>query len=107
MNSNDIANKINQYRNILNKVISVKNNMSLSIQCLDNITELQDKCYKKDDECASGSYLNTLREKESKVLSNIENNVIPNINRKLNSLSNQYKDLKIKEQLESEVNING
>ena len=45
-------------------------------------------------------------QKESKVLSNIENNVIPNINRKLNNLSNQYKDLKIKEQLESEVNIN-
>ena len=102
MNSNDVANKINQYRNTLNKVVSVKNNISSSINSLNSIRDIQNRCYKKDDECVTGNYLNDLLEKEKDVLSTIENNIIPNINRMIHNLSNQYKDLKIKEQLESE-----
>lgn len=102
MNSNDVANKINQYRNALNKVVSVKNNISSSINNLNNIVDVQNRCYKKDDGCVTGTYLTDLLEKEKDVLSNIENNIIPNINRMIHNLTNQYKDLKIKEQLESE-----
>ena len=103
MNSNDISTKITQYKNCYNKVVATKNEINNSIQALSNIIDIQNRAYRIDDNCATGGYLEDLISKQEDIISNIDNNILPNINRVLKNLSNQYIDAKQKEALENEV----
>lgn len=107
MNSTDISEKINQYKRCLNKVNLTKNNLISSINILKNVIESQNKLYKIDDNPVNYNYLNNLLEKENSILSNINENIIPNINRTISNLNKQYIDTKQKEALESVVGLNG
>lgn len=103
MNSNELSNKITQYKNSLNKIITTKNNLNSSIQILNSIINTQSRCYTIDDNNATGNYLINLLEKQKKILSNIDNNIIPAINKTIKNTQNQYIDAKQKEMLESEA----
>ncbi|MBR6948692.1 MAG: hypothetical protein IKH54_00725 [Bacilli bacterium] len=107
MNSSSIASKINQYNSSLNKVGVVRNNLVSAIEVLSNIIDTQNSCYKLDDGSASGSYLNDLLEKEKGILSNIDSNVVPAINRAIENLRYQYQAALQREAAEREASLNG
>lgn len=101
MNVNSLKYERNQYIQARNSAQKVANQLSVAIQKIEEVIELQKTSYKIEDQNNANNFLTELKNTESSIYNNIVNTVIPNANYKINSLKNKIEDAMAEEAMQS------
>lgn len=101
MNVNSLKYERNQYIQARNSAQKVANQLSVAIQKIEEVIELQKTSYKIEDQNNANNFLTELKNTESSIYNNIVNTVIPNANYKINSLRNKIEDAMAEEAMQS------
>ena len=102
MNVNSLKYERNQYIQARNSAQKVANQLSVAIQKIEEVIELQKTSYKIEDQNNANYFLTELKNTESSIYNNIVNTVIPNANYKINSLKNKIEDAMIEESIQGQ-----
>ena len=102
MNVNSLKYERNQYIQARNSAQKVANQLSVAIQKIEEVIELQKTSYKIEDQNNANNCLTELKNTESSIYNNIVNTVIPNANYKINSLKNKIEDAMIEESIQGQ-----
>ncbi len=102
MNVNSLKYERNQYIQARNSAQKVANQLSVAIQKIEEVIELQKTSYKIEDQNNANNFLTELKNTESSIYNNIVNTVIPNANYKINSLKNKIEDAMIEESIQGQ-----
>lgn len=102
MNVNSLKYERNQYIQARNSAQKVANQLSVAIQKIEEVIELQKTSYKIEDQNNANNFLTELKNTESSIYNNIVNTVIPNANYKINSLRNKIEDAMIEESIQGQ-----
>ena len=101
MNVNSLKYERNQYIQARNSAQKVADQLSVAIQKIEEVIELQKTSYKIEDQNNANNFLTELKNTESSIYNNIVNTVIPNANYKINSLRNKIEDAMAEEAMQS------
>lgn len=101
MNVNSLKYERNQYIQARNSAQKVANQLSVAIQKIEEVIELQKTSYKIEDQNNANNFLTELKNTESSIYNNIVNTVIPNADYKINSLKNKIEDAMAEEAMQS------
>lgn len=101
MNVNSLKYERNQYIQARNSAQKVADQLSVAIQKIEEVIELQKTSYKIEDQNNANNFLTELKNTESSIYNNIVNTVIPNANYKINSLKNKIEDAMAEEAMQS------
>lgn len=102
MNVNSLKYERNQYIQARNGAQKVANQLSVAIQKIEEVIELEKTSYKIEDQNNANNFLTELKNTESSIYNNIVNTVIPNANYKINSLKNKIEDAMIEESIQEQ-----
>lgn len=102
MNVNSLKYERNQYIQARNSAQKVADQLSVAIQKIEEVIELQNTTYKIEDQNNANNFLTELKNTESSIYNNIVNTVIPNANYKINSLKNKIEDAMIEESIQGQ-----
>lgn len=102
MNVNSLKYERNQYIQTRNSAQKVADQLSVAIQKIEEVIELQKTSYKIEDQNNANNFLTELKNTESSIYNNIVNTVIPNANYKINSLKNKIEDAMIEESIQGQ-----
>lgn len=102
MNVNSLKYERNQYIQARNSAQKVANQLSVAIQKIEEVIELQKTSYKIEDQNNANNFLTELKNTESSIYNNIVNTVIPNANYKINSLKNKIEDAMLEESIQEQ-----
>lgn len=102
MNVNSLKYERNQYIQARNSAQKVADQLSVAIQKIEGVIELQKTSYKIEDQNNANNFLTELKNTESSIYNNIVNTVIPNANYKINSLKNKIEDAMIEESIQEQ-----
>ncbi len=102
MNVNSLKYERNQYIQARNSAQKVADQLSVAIQKIEEVIELQKTSYKIEDQNNANNFLTELKNTESSIYNNIVNTVIPNANYKINSLKNKIEDAMIEESIQGQ-----
>lgn len=102
MNVNSLKYERNQYIQARNSAQKVAEQLSVAIQKIEEVIELQKTSYKIEDQNNANNFLTELKNTESSIYNNIVNTVIPNANYKINSLKNKIEDAMIEESIQGQ-----
>lgn len=102
MNVNSLKYERNQYIQARNSAQKVAEQLSVAIQKIEEVIELQKTSYKIEDQNNANNFLAELKNTESSIYNNIVNTVIPNANYKINSLKNKIEDAMIEESIQGQ-----
>lgn len=102
MNVNSLKYEGNQYIQARNSAQKVAEQLSVAIQKIEEVIELQKTSYKIEDQNNANNFLTELKNTESSIYNNIVNTVIPNANYKINSLKNKIEDAMIEESIQGQ-----
>ena len=102
MNANSLKYERNQYIQARNSAQKVADQLSVAIQKIEEVIELQKTSYKIEDQNNANNFLTELKNTESSIYNNIVNTVIPNANYKINSLKNKIEDAMIEESIQGQ-----
>ena len=102
MNINSLKYERNQYIQARNSAQKVADQLSVAIQKIEEVIELQNTSYKIEDQNNANNFLTELKNTESSIYNNIVNTVIPNANYKINSLKNKIEDAMIEESMQGQ-----
>lgn len=102
MNVNSLKYERNQYIQARNSAQKVANQLSVAIQKIEEVIELQKTSYKIEDQNNANNFLTELKNTESSIYNNIVNTVIPNADYKINSLKNKIEDAMIEESIQGQ-----
>lgn len=102
MNVNSLKYERNQYIQARNSAQKVADQLSVAIQKIEEVIELQKTSYKIEDQNNANNFLAELKNTESSIYNNIVNTVIPNANYKINSLKNKIEDAMIEESIQGQ-----
>lgn len=101
MNVNSLKYERNQYIQARNSAQKVADQLSVAIQKIEEVIELQKTSYKIEDQNNANNFLTELKNTESSIYNNIVNTVIPNADYKINSLKNKIEDAMAEEAMQS------
>lgn len=102
MNVNSLKYERNQYIQARNSAQKVADQLSVAIQKIEEVIELQNTSYKIEDQNNANNFLTELKNTESSIYNNIVNTVIPNANYKINSLKNKIEDAMVEESIQGQ-----
>lgn len=102
MNVNSLKYERNQYIQARNSAQKVADQLSVAIQKIEEVIELQKTSYKIEDQNNANNFLAELKNTESSIYNNIVNTVIPNANYKINSLKNKIEDAMVEETIQGQ-----
>ena len=102
MNVNSLKYERNQYIQARNSAQKVADQLSVAIQKIEEVIELQNTSYKIEDQNNANNFLTELKNTESSIYNNIVNTVIPNANYKINSLKNKIEDAMMEESIQGQ-----
>ena len=102
MNVNSLKYERNQYIQARNSAQKVADQLSVAIQKIEEVIELQKTSYKIEDQNNANNFLTELKNTESSIYNNIVNTVIPNANYKINSLKNKIEDAMVEETIQGQ-----
>ena len=102
MNVNSLKYERNQYIQARNSAQKLAEQLSVAIQKIEEVIELQKTSYKIEDQNNANNFLTELKNTESSIYNNIVNTVIPNVNYKINSLKNKIEDAMIEESIQGQ-----
>ena len=102
MNVNSLKYERNQYIQARNSAQKVADELSVAIQKIEEVIELQKTSYKIEDQNNANNFLTELKNTESSIYNNIVNTVIPNADYKINSLKNKIEDAMIEESIQGQ-----
>ena len=85
-----------------NSAQKVADQLSVAIQKIEEVIELQKTSYKIEDQNNANNFLTELKNTESSIYNNIVNTVIPNANYKINSLKNKIEDAMMEESIQGQ-----
>ena len=102
MNVNSLKYERNQYIQARNSAQKVADQLSVAIQKIEEVIELQKTSYKIEDQNNANNFLAELKNTESSIYNNIVNTVIPNANYKINSLKNKIEDAMLEESIQEQ-----
>lgn len=102
MNVNSLKYERNQYIQARNSAQKVADQLSVAIQKIEEVIELQNTTYKIEDQNNANNFLTELKNTESSIYNNIVNTVIPNANYKINSLKNKIEDAMVEESIQGQ-----
>lgn len=102
MNVNSLKYERNQYIQARNSAQKVADQLSVAIQKIEEVIELQNTSYKIEDQNNANNFLTELKNTESSIYNNIVNTVIPNADYKINSLKNKIEDAMIEESIQGQ-----
>lgn len=102
MNVNSLKYERNQYIQARNSAQKVADQLSVAIQKIEEVIELQKTSYKIEDQNNANNFLTELKNTESSIYNNIVNTVISNANYKINSLKNKIEDAMIEESIQGQ-----
>ena len=102
MNVNSLKYERNQYIQARNSAQKVADQLSVAIQKIEEVIELQKTSYKIEDQNNAINFLAELKNTESSIYNNIVNTVIPNANYKINSLKNKIEDAMVEETIQGQ-----
>lgn len=102
MNVNSLKYERNQYIQARNSAQKVAEQLSVAIQKIEEVIELQKTSYKIEDQNNANNFLAELKNTESSIYNNIVNTVIPNANYKINSLKNKIEDAMVEETIQGQ-----
>ena len=102
MNVNSLKYERNQYIQARNSAQKVADQLSVAIQKIEEVIELQNTSYKMEDQNNANNFLTELKNTESSIYNNIVNTVIPNANYKINSLKNKIEDAMMEESIQGQ-----
>ncbi len=102
MNVNSLKYERNQYIQARNSAQKVADQLSVAIQKIEEVIELQKTSYKIEDQNNANNFLTELKNTESSIYNNIVNTVIPNADYKINSLKNKIEDAMIEESIQGQ-----
>ena len=102
MNVNSLKYERNQYIQARNSAQKEADQLSVAIQKIEEVIELQKTSYKIEDQNNANNFLTELKNTESSIYNNIVNTVIPNANYKINSLKNKIEDAMIEESIQGQ-----
>lgn len=102
MNVNSLKYERNQYIQARNSAQKVADQLSVAIQKIEEVIELQKTSYKIEDQNNANNFLTELKNTESSIYNNIVNTVIPNANYKINSLKNKIEDAMVEESIQEQ-----
>lgn len=102
MNVNSLKYERNQYIQARNSAQKVADQLSVAIQKIEEVIELQKTSYKIEDQNNANNFLTELKNTESSIYNNIVNTVIPNANYKINSLKNKIEDAMLEESIQEQ-----
>ena len=102
MNANSLKYERNQYIQARNSAQKVADQLSVAIQKIEEVIELQKTSYKIEDQNNANNFLTELKNTESSIYNNIVNTVIPNADYKINSLKNKIEDAMIEESIQGQ-----
>ena len=102
MNVNSLKYERNQYIQARNSAQKVADQLSVAIQKIEEVIELQNTSYKIEDQNNANNFLTELKNTESRIYNNIVNTVIPNADYKINSLKNKIEDAMIEESIQGQ-----
>ena len=102
MNVNSLKYERNQYIQARNSAQKVAEQLSVAIQKIEEVIELQKTSYKIEDQNNANNFLAELKNTESSIYNNIVNTVIPNANYKINSLKNKIEDAMLEESIQEQ-----
>ena len=101
MNVNSLKYERNQYIQARNSAQKGADQLSVAIQKIEEVIELQKTSYKIEDQNNANNFLTELKNTESSIYNNIVNTVIPNADYKINSLKNKIEDAMAEEAMQS------
>ena len=102
MNVNSLKYERNQYIQARNSAQKVADQLSVAIQKIEEVIELQKTSYKIEDQNNANNFLAELKNTESSIYNNIVNTVIPNADYKINSLKNKIEDAMLEESIQEQ-----
>ena len=102
MNVNSLKYERNQYIQARNSAQKVADQLSVAIQKIEEVIELQKTSYKIEDQNNANNFLTELKNTESSIYNNIVNTVIPNADYKINSLKNKIEDAMAEEAIQGQ-----
>lgn len=102
MNVNSLKYERNQYIQARNSAQKVADQLSVAIQKIEEVIELQKTSYKIEDQNNANNFLTELKNTESSIYNNIVNTVIPNADYKINSLKNKIEDAMLEESIQEQ-----
>ena len=102
MNVNSLKYERNQYIQARNSAQKVADQLSVAIQKIEEVIELQKTSYKIEDQNNANNFLTELKNTESSIYNNIVNTVIPNANYKINKLKNKIEDAMVEESIQEQ-----
>ena len=102
MNVNSLKYERNQYIQARNSAQKVADQLSVAIQKIEEVIELQKTSYKIEDQNNANNFLTELKNTESSIYNNIVNTVIPNADYKINSLKNKIEDAMVEETIQGQ-----
>lgn len=102
MNVNSLKYERNQYIQARNSAQKVADQLSVAIQKIEEVIELQKTSYKIEDQNNANNFLTELKNTESSIYNNIVNTVIPNADYKINSLKNKIEDAMLEESMQEQ-----
>lgn len=102
MNVNSLKYERNQYIQARNSAQKVADQLSVAIQKIEEVIELQNTSYKIEDQNNANNFLTELKNTESSIYNNIVNTVISNANYKINSLKNKIEDAMVEESIQGQ-----
>ncbi len=100
LESDVLKNKLNAYRDCYNKMVSTSNELLNAINILKKLIGVQGSCYSVNDVSGGSNYLSHLLDQEVLLYNNIINNLIPDINSKIDNLNYRVSDALQREMLE-------
>lgn len=103
LQSDILKSQKNSYRNCYKQVVQTANELAAAINELNEMINIQGSCYNVNDVNGGTNYLSHLLEKERSIYNNIVNNILPDINSKIENLNYRVNDALQQEALESEA----
>lgn len=95
--SNILISQKGEYINFYNKASETARRVNNSLEIIDEIIENEKNAYTIDGDGGENSILNSIRERNQKVLNNINNNILPRIRSRISNLNYQIETALIKE----------
>ena len=103
LQSDILKNQKNSYINCYRQVVQTANELAGAIIVLNEMINIQGSCYNVNDVSGGTNYLSHLLEQEKSIHNNIVNNILPDINSKIENLNYRMNDALQQEALESEA----
>lgn len=91
--------RLNEYQNCKNDVRELISTLKSTLNSLNNTKISLNSMYKYNDTSADNGKLNNICLKLEETINNLENNIIPELNRKITSLKNDIRDAEAEEKL--------